>query len=70
MQETQIWSLDQENSPGEGNDNPLQYFCLGNPMERETWKAEVHEIAKELDMTYRLTNSNMGRFILFITIYV
>jgi len=21
-------------SPGEGNGNPLQYFCLGNPMER------------------------------------
>ena len=22
-------------SPGEGNDNPFQYFCLGNPMDRE-----------------------------------
>ena len=22
--------------PGEGNDNPLQDFCLGNPMDRET----------------------------------
>ena len=21
-------------SPGEGNDNPLQYSCLGNPMDR------------------------------------
>ena len=21
-------------SPGEGNDNPLQYPCLGNPMDR------------------------------------
>ena len=21
-------------SPGEGNGNPLQYFCLGNPMDR------------------------------------
>ena len=22
-------------SPGEGNGNPLQYFCLGNPMDRK-----------------------------------
>ena len=24
-------------SPGEGNDNPLQYSCLENPMDREAW---------------------------------
>ena len=24
-------------SPGEGNSNPLQYSCLENPMDRETW---------------------------------
>ena len=24
-------------SPGEGHGNPLQYFCLGNPMDREVW---------------------------------
>jgi len=24
-------------SPGEGNGNPLQYFCLENPMDGETW---------------------------------
>ena len=24
-------------SPGEGNDNPLQYFCLENPMDGEAW---------------------------------
>ena len=23
-------------SPGEGNDNPLQYFCLGNTMDKRT----------------------------------
>ena len=23
-----------ERAPGEGNDNPLQYSCLGNPMDR------------------------------------
>ena len=24
-------------SPGEGNDNPLQYSCLENPMDRGAW---------------------------------
>ena len=33
-------------SPGEGNDNPLQYSCLGNPMDRGAWQATVHGIAK------------------------
>ena len=26
-------------SPGEGNDNPLQYSCLGNPKDRGAWQA-------------------------------
>ena len=38
-------------SPGEGNGNPFQYFCLGNPMDRGAWQATVHEVTKELDMT-------------------
>ena len=33
-------------SPGEGNDNPLQYSCLENPMEGEAWWATVHGVAK------------------------
>jgi len=33
-------------SPGEGNDNPLQYSCLENPMDRGTWWATVRGIAK------------------------
>ena len=32
-------------SPGEGNGNPLQYSCLGNPMDRGAWRATVHEVA-------------------------
>ena len=28
-------------SPGEGSGNPLQYCCLGNPMDREAWQAAV-----------------------------
>ena len=38
-------------SPGVGNDNPLQYSCLENPMDREAWQATVHEVEKESDMT-------------------
>ena len=33
-------------SLGGGNDNPLQYSCLENPMDRGAWKATVHEMAK------------------------
>jgi len=32
-------------SPGEGNDNSLQYSCLGNPMDRGAWWATVHGAA-------------------------
>ena len=38
-------------SPGEGNGNPLQYFCLVNPMDRGTWRSIVHRVTKDLDMT-------------------
>ena len=33
-------------SPEEGNDNPLQYSCLGNTMDRGTWQATIHGIAR------------------------
>ena len=33
-------------SPGEGNDNPLQYPCLGNPMDRGAWRATVPGVAR------------------------
>ena len=33
-------------SPGERNGNPLQYSCLGNPMDRGAWRATVHGVAK------------------------
>ena len=37
--------------PGEGNCNPLQYSCLGNPMDRGAWQATVHGVVKESDTT-------------------
>ena len=33
-------------SPGEGNGNPLQYACLGNPMDPGAWRAKVLVVAK------------------------
>ena len=35
-----------ERSPGEGNDNPLQSSCLGNPMDRGAWWATVQGVAR------------------------
>ena len=40
-----------ERSPGEGNGNPLQSSCLGNPMDRGAWQATVHRVSKESDTT-------------------
>ena len=38
--------LELRRSPGERKDNPLQHFCLGNPMDRGAWWATVHGVAK------------------------
>ena len=46
-------------SPEERNGNPLQYSCLGNPMDRGAWQAIVHRVAKEPDKTYRQNKDNM-----------
>ena len=39
-------------SLGEGNSSPLQYFCLGNPLDRGAQWAIVHGVTKESDTTY------------------
>ena len=41
-------------SPGGGHGNPLQYFCLENPMDGGAWEATVHGVAKSQT---RLNNS-------------
>ena len=46
MQETPGSIHGSKRSSGEGNGNPLQYFCLENSMNREAWQAEVHGIPK------------------------
>ena len=37
--ETQVQSLGWEDSPGEGNGNPLHYSCLENSMDRGAWQS-------------------------------
>ena len=52
-----------ERAPGEGNGNPLQYSCLGYPMDREAWSATVHGVAKESDVTQQLNNNTMLNYL-------
>ena len=47
-------------SPGEGNGNPLQYSCPGNPMDGGAWRAAVHGVTKESETTERLKNNTLG----------
>ena len=56
MQETRVQSLGQEDSLEK--EMVTHSSCLGNPMDREAWRAIVHGVARELDMTERLNNSN------------
>ena len=44
-------------SLGEGNGNPLQYSCLGNPMDRGAWRATVHRAAKSWTRLKRLSTA-------------
>ena len=43
--------------PGEENGNPLQCSCLGSPMDRGLWWAQVHRIGKESDKAEQLNNN-------------
>ena len=45
-------------SAGGGNGYPLQYSCLGTPMDRGAWQATVHGVTKELYLTEQLKNNN------------
>ena len=45
-QEMQVQSLGREDSPGEGNGNPLRYSHPGNPMDRGAWRGVVRGAAE------------------------
>ena len=42
-------------SPGGGQDDPLQYSCLENPVDRAAWQATVHGVAKSQTQLKRLS---------------
>ena len=42
-------------SPGGGHNNPLWYSCLENPIDRGTWQAVVHRVAKSQTRLKRLS---------------
>ena len=63
MQETAVGSLGQEDPPGEGNGNPLQYSCLENSMKRGAWQATVHGVV-QLDMTEQLSLTFTHRLVI------
>ena len=52
-------------SPGEGSGNPLQYSCLGNPMDRGAWLAAVYGIAK---VRHNLATNNNNKIPLYMSI--
>ena len=56
MQESQVQSLGGEDSPGEGNGNPLQCSCLENSMDRGAWRASVHGAAKSVRAQGKVQN--------------
>ena len=49
------------NKVGEGNGNPLQYSCLGNPMDKGAWWAVVLGVEKEMDTTERTKPTSTTR---------
>ena len=57
MQEMYVQSLGWEDPLEEKNDNPLQYSCLENSMDRGARRATVHGVTKVSDMTERLKDN-------------
>ena len=43
---TRLKRLSMQAYVGEGNGNPLQYSCLGNPRDRGAWWSAVYEVAQ------------------------
>ena len=48
-------------SPGGGNSKPLQYACLGDPMDRGAWWASGQGVMKELDTTELLSTQTFQK---------
>ena len=67
MEETQVQSLGQEDPPGEGRGNPLQYSCLENPMDKGTWQATVTGVTQSWTL---LKQFSMQSFMLLDLFYI
>ena len=46
---------------GEGNGNPLLYFCLESPVDRGAWWTTVHRVAQSWTRLKRLSSSSRKR---------
>ena len=56
-------------SPGEGNGNPLKYYCLENPMDREAWQSTVCGVAKSQTQLSNYTHQPGGVHLLVSYIF-
>ena len=57
MRETWVRSLGWEDPLEKGTGYPLQYSDLENSLAREVWQATAHGVAKESDMTEKLSTA-------------
>ena len=57
-------------SPGGGNDNPLQYACLENSMNRSAWWATFHGVAKRLHSSVHTHTEDNIHILIWIHIYI
>ena len=67
MQKTQVQSLGQEDPPGEGNGNPLQYSYLENPMHEwrslvgySPWGRKESDMTEQVNFHFSRLNGVMG----------
>ena len=52
-------------SPGKENGNPLQYSCLGNPMDRGAWMVTVHGVEKSWT---QFSDQNNNHHIIYLSL--
>ena len=64
LNQTKSWII-KRTSIGEGGDNPLQYSCLENPMDRGAWRATVHGVARSRTRLKRLSTAHTWVILLF-----
>ena len=57
--------------PGGGKGNPLQYSCLGNPMDTGAWKVAVHRVTKSwIQLSMHTDDNNNSNICLLLLICI